>query len=272
MEEWLMRYTVMGVLALLVLVPTAWARDDAKDKPKPDQKQTPAEEFRSLVKDFATKQQEVRKAYQAAKTDEERNKAFANWPKPQDYTGKVLKLAQDNPKDAFVPEALVWVVQQARFGPEANKALDILLADHAKSEKLKDICQSLRYSGSPQAEKHLRSILEKSPHKDVQGTACLVLGQYLRGQTERPGLKDDAREKLAKEAETFLERAAEQYGDVKMYNKTIGDLAKAELFETRHLVIGKEAPEIEGEDIDGKKFKLSDYRGKVVVLDFWGNW
>ena len=32
------------------------------------------------------------------------------------------------------------------------------------------------------------------------------------------------------------------------------------------------APEIEGEDIDGVPFKLSDYRGKVVVLDFWGNW
>ena len=23
---------------------------------------------------------------------------------------------------------------------------------------------------------------------------------------------------------------------------------------------------------DGVKFKLSDYRGKVVVLDFWGDW
>ena len=36
--------------------------------------------------------------------------------------------------------------------------------------------------------------------------------------------------------------------------------------------IGRPAPEIEGEDLDGNPFKLSDYRGKVVVLDFWGNW
>jgi len=36
--------------------------------------------------------------------------------------------------------------------------------------------------------------------------------------------------------------------------------------------IGTIAPEIEGEDLDGKRFKLSDYRGKVVVLDFWGHW
>ncbi len=36
--------------------------------------------------------------------------------------------------------------------------------------------------------------------------------------------------------------------------------------------VGKRAPEIRGVDLDGKRFKLSDYRGKVVVLDFWGNW
>lgn len=36
--------------------------------------------------------------------------------------------------------------------------------------------------------------------------------------------------------------------------------------------IGQLAPEISGEDVDGVAFKLSDYRGKVVVLDFWGFW
>jgi cytochrome oxidase Cu insertion factor (SCO1/SenC/PrrC family) len=50
---------------------------------------------------------------------------------------------------------------------------------------------------------------------------------------------------------------------------TVGDKAKVELFEIRHLCVGKEAPEIEGEDQDGKPFKLSDFRGKVVLLDFW---
>jgi hypothetical protein len=36
--------------------------------------------------------------------------------------------------------------------------------------------------------------------------------------------------------------------------------------------LNKLTPEIAGEDIDGKPIKLSDYRGKVVMLDFWGNW
>jgi hypothetical protein len=37
-------------------------------------------------------------------------------------------------------------------------------------------------------------------------------------------------------------------------------------------VVGREAPEIAGEDIDGRPMALSDFRGKVVVLDFWGDW
>ena len=36
--------------------------------------------------------------------------------------------------------------------------------------------------------------------------------------------------------------------------------------------IGMAAPEITGMDLDGVAFKLSDYRGKVVFLDFWGDW
>ncbi len=36
--------------------------------------------------------------------------------------------------------------------------------------------------------------------------------------------------------------------------------------------VGAPAPEIEGQDLDGTPMKLSDFRGQVVVLDFWGDW
>ena len=47
---------------------------------------------------------------------------------------------------------------------------------------------------------------------------------------------------------------------------------QAPRFEKERLQIGMEVPDIEGEDLDGVPFKLSDYRGKVVLLDFWGDW
>jgi hypothetical protein len=54
-------------------------------------------------------------------------------------------------------------------------------------------------------------------------------------------------------------RAIDKYGQVR---KTL----------SKPVAPGKPAPEIEGKDLDGVPFKLSDYRGKVVLLDFWGHW
>jgi len=38
------------------------------------------------------------------------------------------------------------------------------------------------------------------------------------------------------------------------------------------LAIGKPAPEIIGTNVDGEEMRLSDFLGKVVVIDFWGDW
>ena len=43
-------------------------------------------------------------------------------------------------------------------------------------------------------------------------------------------------------------------------------------FMVRALSVGKTAPETTGQDLDGRAFRLSDYRGKVVVLTFSADW
>jgi thiol-disulfide isomerase/thioredoxin len=54
--------------------------------------------------------------------------------------------------------------------------------------------------------------------------------------------------------------------------KTVGEEAEARLDVMHNLVAGKPAPEITGVDVDGKPLKLSDFKGKVVMLVFWGSW
>ena len=101
----------------------------------------------------------------------------------------------------------------------------------------------------------------------------------LRGKVEKFYGKDATAKLLAadtaalgKKSEEVLDQTAQKYGDVKMGRSTLGEQVANELFEIRNLAIGKVAPEIVGADVDGKPMKLSDFRGKVVALDFFGFW
>jgi hypothetical protein len=140
-----------------------------------------------------------------------------------------------------------------------------------KPERLITLCQMLRYSGGKGGETLLHALLEKDTRPEVQGVACLTLAQMLKGRAdETPDATSKEADKLREEAEKLFERAAEKFPDVKTgFRGTIGSVAKRELFDLRHLSVGKLVPDVEGEDQDGQKFKLSDYKGKVVLLDFW---
>jgi hypothetical protein len=177
------------------------------------------------------------------------------------------------------------------------RAIALLLRDHVESDKLAETCKRVHFGFRQECETFLRTVLEKNPHREVQGTACLRLAQFLANRVERldllknqpelaqrydtlfgkdymDALKRQDRAKVIAEAETLYERTIEKYADVNVpqFSSTAGKQAEIELFEIRHLAIGKQAPEIEGQDQDAKQFKLSDYRGKVVLLYFWSEY
>jgi len=85
------------------------------------------------------------------------------------------------------------------------------------------------------------------------------------------GQLDEAREQalVAK-----LRQLAARFGPqtVPFRNVTYAEFVKNTIYSIEHLKIGAVAPEIAAEDLDGVPFKLSDYRGKAVLLDFWGYW
>lgn len=60
---------------------------------------------------------------------------------------------------------------------------------------------------------------------------------------------------------------SQRYPDMKMINSW-----KQELEELRALSIGQPAPEIELPDPAGNLVKLSDLKGKYVLIDFWAGW
>ena len=63
------------------------------------------------------------------------------------------------------------------------------------------------------------------------------------------------------------------FADLKdVRGRTYAETAKAHLYEIDALSVGKTAPDVEGEDLDAAALKLSDFRGRVVLVNFWGNW
>ena len=241
-----------------------WLAAQADDAPKRKESAGPASErYEALVKEFETARENYSKAYSAAKTDAEREKL--QWPSGETYAKRFLELARQNPQDSAALDALIWVVTNCQEGKERETSLKLLLNDHAKSPRMTKVAQSLIYSERRVAELFLRSLLKEATEHEVKGWAMFALGRALRGE-------DSSGKTSVAEAEKLFEEVAANYDDVKGYGKTLADSAKGELFEIRSLGIGMTAPDIEGEDVEGKKFKLSDYRGKVVVIDFWGDW
>lgn len=214
-----------------------------------------------------------------------------------------LELASANPDDPIAFEALKFVIRTNRAGPgdATARALRMILE--------RGYAQTLRqgaYLGHvalllfqyPDAERLLRRVLDENPNRDDRGAACYWLAQYLSQQAKmvRRFREDPARMKvyerytaatpiatlvkekdpdaLDREADARLEQVVAEYGGVVPEGDTqgLGMSASGELFARRNLTVGKGVPEIEGTDHEGKTFKLSDFRGKVVVLIFSGNW
>jgi hypothetical protein len=239
-----MRHLLTGGLALLLTAAVLPAQGPPSR----------ADQFKAIQKAWMKAQQDFIAVYRAAKTDEERQEVIdKKQPKPGDYVQRAWKLIDADPKDAVAADALAWVMQMDRSG--RDRAIKLLVEHHITSPKIANAL-----SGAP--ESLLRTVLEKNPHKAVQGQAAFTLATTLQQRRQN------------KEAEALFEKivADKEMSAAPHYRGTVGKAAESALFEIRHLAIGKEAPEVTGEDIDGQPLRLSDFRGKVVVLDFWGNW
>ena len=256
-----MSHVTAAVLGLLLVVSPAIATDE----------QTPAEQYKALVE------------------------AYEQDAQPREFAGRFLQLAEAHPRSPAAVDALAWVLSELPRRKEALRALALLTKDHMKSRAIGAACLPIANTASSRAETLLRALLAESPHLDVRAEACWHLSSLLERQAtlveqlkKHPEMKDRVTRYYGKEYGPYLvaleadkvagrraelyEQLIKSFRDIKTEKGTMGEVAEAALFKLRHLSIGRVAPEIEGEDIFGKKLKLSDHRGKVVVLSFWGHW
>ena len=225
---------------------------------------------------------------------------------------KIFELAKRDPASEASFKAFAWIVTNGRnslpsLKPFASQPLEFLRDFHATNSDIGKICRKLDgLSWDPMdktAQEFLRAASENNPDRNARGYATLALGQMLKGEVgdflyfemsppstnqwwvhmnaeyQEEEKKGDM-EGLSAEVEQTLNTVLTKYADVPMQPRqslrqpkaTLGEEAKVELYEWNHLMPGKMAPEIAGQDIDGHELKLSQYKGKVVVLSFWASW
>jgi hypothetical protein len=210
--------------------------------------------FDALKKEYDAAVQEFLRPMREAQAKGEKHQLDPAKHPSMTYVQKFADLAKQNPKTEAAAQALVTVFQMTRDKAARDDVAAMLLRDHVGSAAIKPLI------GTSLSAADLRTIVEKSPHAEIRAFALLQLADT----TARAGNET--------EALPLFKEAKQKYADVPWWRGTVGQRADDGIFGIEILGLGKQAPEIEGEDIDGKPMKLSDFKGKVVVLDFWGDW
>ncbi len=195
-----------------------------------------------------------------------------------EFQDRMLKLASEKIDHAASGDALIWVVAHGQFSAQAPLAMkraaqaaDLLVKHHIEHLELSWACLWIPYITEPPEKSAdlLRAIRMKSPHDVVRAEATFALAEVLstRGNTT---LDHSSREGLYKEAEGYLEEVRKEYSDLRLRERAdrYGDRADRLLYEIRNLSVGRRAPQLEGETLNGKTLRLSDYRDRVVLLVF----
>jgi len=211
-----------------------------------------------LVKDWRA---EMTKAREDAKAGRKGARAIRMRPDYGPLAEKALAYAKDFAGKDEAVDFLIMVINLDQT--RARPALEVLMADHIDSPKLAEMGRMILYLDrivTPEFAKDAQAKLMKSKSADVRGWALFAVHQ---STIESADLDGDA----YKAARTKLMAAAAEVEDKDLANQITGAIDEREKFG-----IGCTAPDIAGLDLDGVAFKLSDYRGKVIFLDFWGDW
>lgn len=260
--------TLHGLLVLLLAVP-AVAQQETEAKRAYDALE---KEYDAAMAAYSEKMKAIASTpeYQAAskerdfdKVRELRSKVTA--PDRDAWAARFLAgAAPFAGTDGAVP-FLTWAARSGSGDVQA-KAVEAVTAAHLESPALDEFVESLswlsRGIGEDKARSLAEAVTEKNPDPVIKANAHYALAMMLRAPRG---------ESLGEEQQAARDRHLAKVVEIAPDSIVAMKVAAPE-FERTRLQTGMVAPDIVGRDLDGEEFKLSDYRGKVVVLDFWGDW
>jgi hypothetical protein len=232
---------------------------------------TPQERLDALVERMEDATNEFFKVeWRKEMSDEERQALYAKRP-GLEFVPEFEALAVEAKGTDVAAEARLTAFgiqcnfqQKTEAGATLEKLLDESIGSKALSELPPQMQGYRQMAGKERVTNTLEMVLQKTPHDVVKASCLLTLGEMF--------CASNASETQMAKGRKYFERLIAEYPTAKGKYGVYKEAAEGFLFALDNLQIGKQAPDFEVTDENGTKFKLSDYRGKVVVIDFWGMW
>jgi thiol-disulfide isomerase/thioredoxin len=261
------------LLLSLVLAATAVGAARADDPKKTEATPAQSGPIYEAKKEFERNADALLADLKKAKTTEDKDKIKDKIEELKlRFITKLIGLAEKRPEAEETFDLLVELSELS--GETGKRARELIAAHHTTKEWVKPAIPVLSQAEEAAAADALAAIAKDNPDRSARGLAHLFLG--LRNKRQAAAAPAEKQPALIAAAEKQLTTAKSEYGDVRLGpgRKIAGAVAAAlaGLKNLPNLAVGKTAPDIAGEDLDGKPFKLSDYKGKVVLVDFWASW
>jgi len=139
-----------------------------------------------------------------------------------------------------------WILLNTPDGPEVAKAADVISRPHRDTNLLR-LSQELERMRPGCASNLLEAMPRMNPDDEIRARLLLVA-------TMRKSQADfAATSRRPPRPESLFQRVITGSATLKRSVSTLASLAKPELYELRHVTIGKAAPETEGEDLEGNR-------------------
>ncbi|MCA8966064.1 MAG: hypothetical protein H6838_18070 [Planctomycetes bacterium] len=184
-------------------------------------------------------------------------------PDGKAFGARALELADQAGKDGAMP---FYVFAVANFGDKdtALTVVERVEQDYITSAAIVPLLENAmsltRYLGAEKGAAFLDRVVAENEDPVAKAWAMYWQAQSLQRNRNATAEDKQTAEKMLVDAEKLAA------------GSDLADRIAAPRFEQENLQIGMVAPDIQGADIEGVAFRLADYRGKVVLLDFWGFW
>jgi thiol-disulfide isomerase/thioredoxin len=196
------------------------------------------------------------------------------------YAARFLALAEQDPTGPAAVKAIEAALKGSGWpkdkDPTWQGGVKLLRAHHFKSPEIKRLLDLFAVVRDDD-DAIIQEVIAQNPDRQTQARGYVLLIEHRRqtislldrfkndptqrARFEKPTAKDKlatmiaTAEKARREVDEFTKILRDQYADI-----------------VPNLEVGEPAPEVVSEDLDGKTSRLSDLKGKVVVLDVWATW